>query len=182
MLASGLELGLNERDDTAAVREGADDWRQNQAQRDEGDIARREGGDERQVLGLHEAGVEALAPPDARIVLELLVELVVADIDGGHARRPVLEEAVGEAARRSADVEAVEPFHREAEVDEGPFELLAAATHEAGFRGERDLGVLGEGVARLCRGLAVHAHFASENKALRHFAALSEAARHDKLV
>jgi hypothetical protein len=110
------------------------------------------------------------------------VELVVADVDGGHARCAMLEEAVREAACRGADVKAVKSFDGKAKVDEGTFKLLTASAHEAGFGGERDLGVFGKGVARLRGGLAIHAHLAGQDETLGHLAALGEAAHHDKLV
>ena len=110
------------------------------------------------------------------------MELVVADVHGGHARRAVLEQAVREAARRRADVEAVEPADDEGAVVDGPLELLAAAADESRLGGEGYLGVVGEGVAGLGGGLSVDEDLPREDEALRQFARLREAARHDELV
>ena len=66
------------------------------------------------------ARVHALEHDDARIVAQPRVELPVADVDGDHARRAALEQDVGEAAGRGADVEAVEPGRVDAEQRRAP--------------------------------------------------------------
>ena len=55
------------------------------------------------------------------------MQLAVADVEGDHARGAALEEDVGEAAGRGADVEAVEAGRIDAERVEPVRELLAAA-------------------------------------------------------
>ncbi len=51
------------------------------------------------------ARVEVLEDHDARIVAQSPIELAVADVERDHARRPALQQHVGEAAGRGADVE-----------------------------------------------------------------------------
>ena len=58
------------------------------------------------------------------------MELPVADVERDHARGAALEEDVGEAAGRGADVEAVAPGRVDAERVERVRELLAAARDE----------------------------------------------------
>ena len=52
-------------------------------------------------------GVDALDHRDALVVAQPRVQLAVADVERDHPRGAALEQAVGEAAGRGADVEAV---------------------------------------------------------------------------
>ncbi len=62
-----------------------------------------------QVAGSQQAGVDALQDGHAVVRAQPLVDLPAADVERGHVRRARLQEAVGEAAGRGADVEALEP-------------------------------------------------------------------------
>ena len=73
------------------------------------------------------ARVRPLEHGHARVVAEPLVQLPVADVERDHARGAALEEDVGEAAGRRADVEAVEPGRVDAERVERVRELVPAA-------------------------------------------------------
>ena len=55
------------------------------------------------------------------------MQLAVADVDGDDTRGAALQQDVGEAAGRGADVETVEPRRIDAELVERMRELLAAA-------------------------------------------------------
>ena len=110
------------------------------------------------------------------------MELIVADVHRGDARRAVLQQAVGEAARRRADVEAVEPLDGESEMRERALELPAAAAHEALGRLDLDLRVVSHAVAGLGVGDALHAHLPLAHEALRERARLREPARHQQFV
>ena len=81
--------------------------------------------------GVELAGVEPLDHGHARVLAQAHVDLAVGDVDGGHPRGAALQQAVGEAAGRGADVEAVAPFDVDAERVERVFELDAAARDEA---------------------------------------------------
>ena len=59
-----------------------------------------------QLARLERAGVAALEHRHARVLAEPPVELAVGDVERDHGRGPALEQAVGEAAGRGADVEA----------------------------------------------------------------------------
>ena len=84
-------------------------------------------GREGQVGGLQRARVEALDHGHARVLAQAPVELAVGDVDRGDALGAALQQAVGEAAGRGADVEAVAPGDVDAERLERVLELDAAA-------------------------------------------------------
>ncbi len=100
------------------------------------------------------------------------VELAVADVERDHARRAALEEDVGEAAGRGADVDAVEARRIDAERVEPVRELLAAARDVRRRPLDRELGVLLDLVARL----VVAADETGEHERLRLRPRLREAA------
>ena len=104
---------------------------------------------------------------DARVLAELPGELAGGDIDGIDARGATLEEAIGEAARGAAGIEADEAGRIDGEIVEGAREFFAGA---AGI-GERaasefDGGVNGDERAGFCGGLAGHANAAGEDDGL----------------
>ena len=86
-----------------------------------------EPGSEWQVGWLQRAGVEALDHSHARVLAKPQIELAEGDVDRRDPGGPALQEAVGEAARRGADVKAVAPGDVDAERLEGVLELDAAA-------------------------------------------------------
>ena len=73
------------------------------------------------------AGVDALVQHHARVVAQLPGELATADIDRMDARRPAMQQHVGEPAGGGPDVEADAPGRREREMIERMGELDAAA-------------------------------------------------------
>ena len=73
---------------------------------------------------------------------QALVQLPVADVERDHVRGAVLQQAVGEAAGRGADVEAVEARDGDGERFERVLELLAAAGDVARRPLDRELGAL----------------------------------------
>ena len=66
-------------------------------------------GAERKLAGVEVARVAALDHGHPGIVAQAPVELAVGDVERDDPRRAALQQAVGEAAGRGADVEAVEP-------------------------------------------------------------------------
>ena len=76
----------------------------------------------------------------------------VGDVDRDHARRAALEQAVGEATGRGADVEAARPLGRRARRLERGGELHPAARRRtAAARRPDQLGVVSDQLARLAR-------------------------------
>src|SRR3546814_18597690 len=87
-----------------------------------------------EVLRRDRAEVRALAQVDARIGAETLVQLAVADVEGDHARRAALGQAVGEAAGRGSDVEGATARDLDADAAQRTLELLPSAADDAGTR------------------------------------------------
>jgi hypothetical protein len=72
----------------------------------------------------------ALEDADAGVGAQALVELAVGDVDGEHAGRPPLQQAVGEAAGGRARVESGPPADIDPEPVEGGVELLPSPADE----------------------------------------------------
>ena len=98
------------------------------------------------------------------------MQLPVADVERDHARGPALEQHVGEAAGRRADVERVAPGDLDAERLERVRELLAPARDEARRLGHGQLRRLVDLLARLL----VARHAPGQDERLRLRAALGE--------
>ena len=101
--------------------------RQNHGDGDEADIANRQVDGSPMSARRQIARVHAFVHDHARIVAQFPVELAGADVDGVHARGAALQQAIGEAAGRGADVEADFARHVDAEMIERRFQLQAAA-------------------------------------------------------
>ena len=84
--------------------------------------------------GVRVARVEVLDDDDARVVAQLPVQLAVADVERDHACGAALQQHVGEAAGRCADVEALAPANLDLKGVECVRELQSAAA---------DIGVIG---------------------------------------
>ena len=147
--AAELELRLHHREQLAIRREALGDRGDHLRERDERDVDRRERGLERQVGRRDRARVGALDHVDARVVSKRPLELSVRDVERDHARGAALKQAVGEAAGRGADVEAVEAGHVEAERVERVRELDPAPRYIGAILGDAQLGVGLDQLARL---------------------------------
>src|SRR3954452_857288 len=123
--APGLELRLDQHARLPAGRREPQHRRKRDPHRDERNVAddqlRREG-----ELG-QLARIRLLHHRHAVVGAQLLVQLMRPDVEGDDARSASLEQDVGEAARRRADVDAVEAGGVAAETVEPVRELLAAA-------------------------------------------------------
>ncbi len=106
------------------------------------------------------------------VVADLRVQLAVADVERDHARRAALEQHVGEASGRRADVEGVEARHVDPEGVERVRELVPGARDVRRRRLDLELGVLVDLLARL----RVAGHAAGHDERLRLRARLGEAA------
>ena len=79
---------------------------QDQGCGDEADIAHRKIHGFADLIEGQMARVDAFVHHHARIVAQFPVELSVPDVDGMHADRSVLQQAIGEAAGGRADIQA----------------------------------------------------------------------------
>ena len=111
------------------------------------------------------AGVGALEHGDAVVVAQAPVQLAVGDVERHHVLGSALEQAVGEAAGRGADVEGATAPGVDREHIEGIGQLASAARDEGGQRRDVDLDVLGDELPRLLRPAPARAeqHLAGEH-------------------
>ncbi len=109
--------------------------------------------------------VHAFVDVNARVSAQPPVQLAVADIERDHARRAALQQDVGEAAGRGADVQGAFARRVHAEVVEGMRQLDAAAADVRMIR-HRDLEVraIGDGRAGFRDDLAVDSHAAGHDQ------------------
>ena len=124
------------------------------------------------------AGVHALEDRDAAVRAEPGMQLAVPDVERDHARGPALEQAVGEAARGGADVQAVPARRVDPERVERVRQLLAAARDEA----RRALDLQSRRVVDLLSRLVVARHEARHDEGLRLRPALGEPSLHEQDV
>ncbi len=108
--------------------------------------------------------VRPLEHGHARIGAQPRVQLAVADVERDHARRAALEQDVGEAAGRGADVDAVEAGRVDAEPVEPVRELLAAARD---VRTAVSCTVSSASSSTWCPGLVVAGHETGHDERLR---------------
>ena len=96
------------------------------------------------------ARIDVFENHHARVVAQPPVELSVPDVEGDDLPRAALQQHVGEAASRRADVERVPAGDVDAERLERVGQLQAAAADIRMIRRRQgDLGILGDGEARL---------------------------------
>ena len=118
------------------------------------------------------ARVHALEHRHARVVADLRVQLPVADVERDHARGATLQQHVGEAAGRGADVQAVEPGDVDRERVERVRELVPGTRDVRRRRLDLELRRLVDLLARL----RVAGHAPGHHERLRLCARLREAA------
>jgi len=123
----GLKLRLHQNDHSARRREQRRDRRNKHGGGDETGVA--DGQIERlgTVSRLKVPRVDAFADGDARVVPDLPIELAMADVKSPDVGRAALKQAVGEASRGSADVEARPARGMNLKVIESGRQLEAAA-------------------------------------------------------
>ncbi len=114
----------------------------NLAQRDERDVDGDQVEGTGQVVGRQIAGVDVLAHDHARVGAQAPVELSVADVERDDLPRAALQQHVGEAAGRRADVERERAGDLDAERVERVREFQPPATDVRMIRhAQRDVGV-----------------------------------------
>ena len=127
--ATRLELRLDQRHQPGSGRAERQRHGQRLRQRDEAHV-----GDERADRLRHEGAIEparvaTLERDDPRVGGKARVQLVVADVDRIDARRAAVEQHLGEAAGRGADVQGNDALDRETEMVEGGDQLRGSARH-----------------------------------------------------
>ena len=179
-LAPGLELRLDERDDVAAIAQLCERWRKRETQRDERDVG------DHEIHGLFDghtlARVHALVDDDARVLAQAPIELALPDVDGVHARGSALQQHIGEATGRRADVDGDLSGHVEAERVEGTGQLVTTARDVLGTGVDGELGVFRDRRRRPVGATSVNTHRARQDECLSALAAWRESALHQELI
>ena len=186
--AAGLELRLDQRDDVAGRcrAERGSDRPEDERKRDERDVDRGDG----DRLGKGRRGERACVGPlhrdDPGILPERLGQLAPTDIEGVDADGAALEEDVGEAPGRGADIERDHPARVDLERIQRRRQLVATAT-DIGLRfGHADGRVRGDHVARLAvvpGSVALpHPDRAGQHERLRTAARLDQSALDEQLI
>src|SRR6476659_682735 len=168
--ATRLELRLHEHDRLPPRRGQREPGPQRLAHADERDVADDELRRERQLRRLPH--VRSLQHRHTRVGADARMQLPVADVERDHARGAALQQHVGEAAGRRADVESITSGDVDLERVERVVELLAAARDKARRLGHGQLGRL----LHLLAGLLVARHATGQHQRLRLGAALGEPA------
>lgn len=123
---SGLELGLDERDEMSTRSgEGHEGW-QDRPQGDEAEVGNDQIDRVVQVVGAEVTHVGSLPDVHSSIGPQPLVELAMADVHRHHPQGTVLEEAIGEASRRGPGIEGDPAGRVDAEALECCAQLLPA--------------------------------------------------------
>ena len=175
-LFPGFKLRFDEGHEGASRLERGDGGRQHLGQRDKGHV------DGHQIdwpakIGCREiAGVDAVVNHDPWILPQFPIQLAFAHVDRVHARGATLQKAIGEPARRSAEVGANEAVAGDVERRERGFELMASAAGVFLRRLDDEGGVIANQVAGFVGELSVDTHGACKNQSFRLFAAFREAA------
>ena len=121
--------------------------------------------------------IDAFVHHHARIVAQFPIELARAHVHGVHARRAVLQQAVGEAAGGGADVQAQPARHIDAEMIQRRLQLQPAAAHIASALPATSMRLAASTrVARLDGFLSVDQHLAGHDESLRFLAGFGQAA------
>ena len=131
--------------------------------------------------------VGPLHTDDPGITAHAFVELFLPHVHGVDFRRPVLEQAVGEAARGGTGVEADEPGDVQLEMFDGGEQLVRAPADVAFDADQRKNRIRRQLVAGLVHflkhaGPVVHRHLARHDQPLRHFAAFRQPLHENQLI
>ena len=129
LVTGRLELGLDERQEAPVRSQELKDRRKHHADRREGDVAHRKvHGRAGLVVGKVDH-VGALAKRHARVPAQTPVELRVSHVNGQHALGTMPEQAVREAPRGAAHIQAGKPPRVHVERREGVLELEGPTSH-----------------------------------------------------
>ena len=171
ILRASFELGLQQHDSRCPLGQPERDGRQHFGERDERKVGHEEI-DRRERRKV--ACVRPFEKGDARVFAQALVKLGPSDIDREHTGRAMLEEAIGEAARGGAEIEAAESGYVNGEVSESGFKFEPSAADIA-FKGgqfDRRLGI--EHLGGLNKDECAHPRPPRHDQALRRLARFGE--------
>jgi hypothetical protein len=180
-----LKLGFDQRNDSSGCAEQCNRDRKYLTQRNKGAIDHREfergkwlwkrGG--RQV-----PGVGPFHHDDARIMAQLPGKLAMSDINGINLPRAVLQETIGKAAGRCAEVQCCQAGDIKFEMLQRMFQFETAATDIPFAGGESDLVGRLNFVARLFGWLLIDGDLSSHDGTLGLLAAFAQAPVYQRLI
>src|ERR1035437_4018666 len=177
-----FKLRFDERDDSASGFQQRHGGRQDFFQRDERAVNDGEVGGRGELFRFEITRIGFFHDHHAVVTAEFPRELAPADVHGKNFCRAVLQQTISEAAGGGAEVERGEAGDGELKMNEGVFELVAAAA-DVFFRRDQNNFVRGpDGVAGLACGTAVDADLASKDGAFGAFAAVAEGAFDERLI
>lgn len=175
---ASLKLWLNQRDDISGREQQCNYREENFAQGDKGAIDDGEvKGDKRlrEMRWQEVAGVSFLHNYHTRVLAKFPGKLTPTDVDGKNGGSAVLEEAIGETAGGSADIDGAGIAHVEVKMVNGMFEFEPAATDILlGCDAGDEVGGL-NGIARFAGGMAVDEDLGGQNGALGLLAGFAKA-------
>lgn len=179
-VAPGLELRLHQRDDVATVAELRERGRQHESKRDEGDVGY---DDVHRLFDGHAlARVHPLVHHDARVLTQAPIELTLAHIDRMDAFRAALQQDIGEAAGRRADIDRHLSGDVEPESLERASQFVSATRDIARTGVDHELRILCDRGRGTVRAAAIDADGASEDERLRALTARRKLTLHQELV
>ena len=123
MASRRLQTGFDEGEELGPGFYERQGFRQGEFQGNETDVADDEIDFALEVTGGEIAGVEAFDGCDIWICMKRSVKLAVAHVDGCHMGRPLLQQHLGEASRRGANIKAIQSLDGDTEETESAFEL-----------------------------------------------------------
>src|SRR6478672_6833070 len=122
------------------------------------------------------ASVRMILHNDARVRADAPIELCDSDIHGIHARGAALQQTIGEAACRCANVDTHLARHIDTKVRQCRIQLESSTTDERQVSEYLDLSGCGDGMSRLFLLLMVHQNATGENQRLCSLTRLGETA------
>ena len=131
VFALQLELRFDQREDHTIWSYQLESARQDQTQRDKGNIDHAKIDHLRNMLAREKPRIDLLSHDDARIVPDFPCQLTVADVHRIHFDGAALQKAIGESPSRRADVHHNLIANANIEIIESAFQLQCASTHIA---------------------------------------------------
>ena len=183
LLPPGLELRLDQGDQPGAGRGKPQPGGQHGFEADEAGVADDGAGRVRDQVAVQMPGIGFFQHDHARIGAQFPGELAVADIDGIDPRCAMVEQDIGEAAGRGADIEADPPGRIDAETLDAVGQLQAAARNPGMVApAHRQRAVVRHRGARLVDPPLAVEHRAGHDQRLGLAARVCHAAIHQQLV
>ena len=177
-----LELGFDQRENHTIWSYQLESARQDQTQRDEGDIDHAKIDKLRNVLTREKPRIQLLQHNNTRIVPDFPCQLAVADIHRVHFGGAALQKTIGESASRCADVQRNLIANTNIETIESAFQFQCASTGIARSLRDRNFCIGRDQVGGFRNCMVPCSHFARHDRAPRTLAAVEKASGDQEIV